>query len=227
MVGTQATIPEIEYPIEAIVYFLVMSNRENCRALLSRHLTQQVHDDTGTLRIECCGRLIGENNPRTIGQCSGNRNALRLAARELRRECVLSMPNLQVLQQFDSSLLCFRWWISSEIEHDCYIVQTTQERQQIVKLKNKTDFLKPQTPQIGTQPTLIVDNFAVKTHPARIRFDDATNDVQQRRFSRPAGTEQSNYLTRIDLDTDLAQRVHTGIAFAKMFGDGTRFNQRM
>ena len=40
MVSTQATIPEIEYPIKAIINFFIMSNRKDRRILLSRHLAQ-------------------------------------------------------------------------------------------------------------------------------------------------------------------------------------------
>ncbi len=98
VVSPETTIPEIENPIEAIINLFIMGNREDSRVLLSRHLAQQVHDDTRSLRVEGSGRFVGENDPRTIRQRTGYRNTLCLTTGELCRKRVFSVPDFQIFQ---------------------------------------------------------------------------------------------------------------------------------
>ena len=72
--------------------------------LIDGQLAQEVHDDLRALRIERGRRLVGQDDARTIGERAGDGDALRLAARKLRRERVLAAPDLEIVEQFDRPL---------------------------------------------------------------------------------------------------------------------------
>ena len=61
------SVAELEYPVEAIEDLVVVGDRDDRRLLLDGELAQEIHDDAGALGIQRGGRLVGEDDTRTIG----------------------------------------------------------------------------------------------------------------------------------------------------------------
>jgi hypothetical protein len=53
-----------------------------------------------------------------------------------------------------------------------------------VELEDEADLLQAHAAQVPPQPTAVIDDLAVETHPAFIRVDDGTDDVEQRALAR-------------------------------------------
>ena len=63
-----------------------MRRDDHRRAVLGRHAGEQVDDLAARLRVEVAGRLVGEHDARLDRERARDRDALLLAAREVRRE---------------------------------------------------------------------------------------------------------------------------------------------
>ena len=75
-----------------------MRDANDRSVLINCHLAQQIHHNSGALRIERRGGLISENNARPVGQRASNRHALGFAARELRRRRVLAVADFEIVE---------------------------------------------------------------------------------------------------------------------------------
>ena len=63
--------------------------RDQRRAAFAAHQVQEFgEDDVGGVLVEIAGRLVGEHQRRLVGERAGDRDALLLAARQLRRAMV-------------------------------------------------------------------------------------------------------------------------------------------
>jgi hypothetical protein len=102
-VGHKSTVAQPENVIEPIQNHFVMRHDDDCGALIDGNPTQQIHHDPGALRVERRGRLVCENNARPIGKRAGNRYPLRFAAGELRGHRVLTVADLEIVEQFDGT----------------------------------------------------------------------------------------------------------------------------
>ena len=60
-----------------------MCDGDDSSLLLDCELTQKIHDDSGTLGIERCCQLVGQNDARLVGECAGDGVALRPTPRIL------------------------------------------------------------------------------------------------------------------------------------------------
>ena len=76
--------------------------------LINCYLAQQVHHDSGALRIERRGGLISENCAGPVSQRASNRHALGFAARELSRHRVLAVPDFKIVEQVNGAAVCGR-----------------------------------------------------------------------------------------------------------------------
>ena len=60
--GFEPTVAQPKYVIEPIENHFVVGDADDRSILIDRDLAQQVHHDSGALRIERRGRFIGKNN---------------------------------------------------------------------------------------------------------------------------------------------------------------------
>lgn len=75
--GTKLAVAKLEDTIKPIEDLFIMRHGNDGRILIDRHLAEQIHDDSGALRIECRSRLISENDARPVGESTGNSYPLR------------------------------------------------------------------------------------------------------------------------------------------------------
>jgi hypothetical protein len=68
------------------------------RVLLDRNPPEQIHHDACALGVKRRGGLVGQNDARSIGERTGDRHPLCLAARELCRHRVPAMADLEIVE---------------------------------------------------------------------------------------------------------------------------------
>src|SRR6185295_4465399 len=79
-----AAVEEVDRPLRVAGEARVVGDHADRRALVVQ-LLEQVHDLLAVARVEVAGRLVGVQDRRLADDRAGDRNALLLAARELRR----------------------------------------------------------------------------------------------------------------------------------------------
>ncbi len=129
----EAAVAQIKNLVKAVENFLVVRYCDNRGILLDSDFAKHVHHDSGALGVQCCRRLVGENNPRPVGECACNGDPLRLAAGEFGWHRVLAMTDFEVVQQLDRALPCGPGICASELQHESNIVSGIEEGDQIVK----------------------------------------------------------------------------------------------
>jgi hypothetical protein len=79
-----------------------------------------------------------------------------------------------------------------------------EERKQIVELEDEADLLEAEPAQIRPEPVTVVNEVAVQAYAPAARFEDAADDVEERRLPRTARAEECNHLAGGDLQADVA-----------------------
>src|SRR4249920_3897317 len=129
---------------------------------------------------------------------------------------MFAVTYLKIVQQIDGACPRRRRAIASETENYCDIIGAIEKRKQIRVLKYEAHLVEPQATQVGTQPVLVINHFAVESQTAVARFHDTGDAVEQRCLARSAWSHQSDHLARINIHIDIAQRIDTRGARAKI-----------
>jgi hypothetical protein len=79
------------------------------------------------------------------------------------------------------------------VENERHIVGGIEERQQVVELEDEADLLQPHAAQIMPQPAVVVDDFAVEPHPALVRIDDGSDDVEKCALAGALRSQQADH----------------------------------
>ena len=174
------------------------------------------------LGVERGGRLVGEDDARTVGERPGDRHALGLAAGQLGGKGVLAMADLEIVQQLDSPACVPRRLVPRQLQHHRHVVGGVEERQQVVELEDEADLLQPQPAQIAPQPAAVVDQLAVQAHASARRIEDAADDVEQRGLARAGRAAQGDHLAGAHVERDVAQGIDAGLPLAEMLGDAAQ-----
>jgi hypothetical protein len=219
-IRTPQTDPPFKQPRSCL---LVVGYDDDRRLLLDGNAPHQIHDDASTLRIERSRRLVCQNDPRMVRKSASDGDALRLAARQLRRKCILAMTDLQVIEQLVCTRPGIRRGKSREMKDNGYVFDTRQERQQIVILEDEADFFEPQLPQIASQPSTVIDLLPFQHELAgggiENAAENAADDVQHGGLARAAGAAKADHLAGRDLKGHAAQGVHASRSFAEMLAN--------
>ena len=142
--GFEPTVTQTIYVIEPIKDHFIMRYTNYCSIPINCHLAQQIHHNSGALRIERRGGLIGENYAGPISQRASNRHTLGFAARKLRGHRVLAMTDLEIVEQVDGARMCRRGAKSGKMQHHSDVVAAVEKWQQIGVLKDEADLIEPE-----------------------------------------------------------------------------------
>ena len=126
----------------------LVGDDDDCDAQLTVDFLNELQNGVGRVRVQGARRLVAEQHLRVRCQRAGNRNALLLAAGQLRRVGVGLIGQTDQLQQLTGAGLGL---VSGDLrqlhrEHD--IAQTGALHQQVELLKNHGD-LTPGRAQVG------------------------------------------------------------------------------
>jgi hypothetical protein len=99
-----------------------------------------------------------------LARARGYGHPLRLASRQLGRECALAPADLQVVEELRSARSRVGDFVAGQLQHEGDVVGRVEERQQVVELEDETDLFQSQAPQIVPQPLPVVDDVTVEAH---------------------------------------------------------------
>src|SRR5439155_17976701 len=104
-----------------------------------RQLPQYRNDLVGSLAVEVPRRLVGQQNARLVRQCARDRNALLLAAGELRRKVARTRRETDLLQQIRGAGATLRVVQAQGHHRELDVLGRRQRRDQIEALEDESD----------------------------------------------------------------------------------------
>jgi len=129
VLSIEPSVAQLENVVEAIEDLLVVRDRDDRGIPLEGELSEKIHHDFRTLRVEGRGRLIRQYYAWLIRQGARNGHALRFAAGQLGRHRVLSVAYLQVVEQLYRPLVHAGLFETGKLQYDSHIVRRVEERQ--------------------------------------------------------------------------------------------------
>jgi hypothetical protein len=167
-------------------------------------LAEQIHDLGGRERVEVAGRLVGEDHPRVGDECTRDRHALLLTARQLVGQVV---PPLAEPHSFQRGTGAAPAVVGARVdERQLHVGLRVRARDEVEGLENESDpgaadpgeLVLRERADIG--PVEAVDAGRGQVH--------ATEDVHERGLARPGRTHDRHELALGDREVDVVERVH-------------------
>ena len=174
--------------------------------LADQPVEQGEHGPPG-LDVQVPGRLVRKQQRRVMDQCPGNRHALLFPAGQLVGKTRAAVGQPHRVQEFSGPPDLRRAAVSVQFQRQADVFRHGQRGDEVVELEDEADLLAPeQGPLALGQPceTHLAPVHA-HTHVPAGRQIDAADQIQQRRFSRPAAPEQHHALSRGDLCVEPAE----------------------
>jgi hypothetical protein len=103
---------------------------------------EQLDDVGARVAVEIARRLVGEENPRLIGERPRDGDALLLAARELRRKVIETIAQPHPAQQLARAIA--RAAFSAELQRHLHVFERRECGDQLKALEHEADFLAAQ-----------------------------------------------------------------------------------
>ena len=166
-------------------------------------LLEQLDDLLGGAAVERAGRLVGEDDMRVVDQRAGDRHALLLPARKLRRLVVLAMGEPD-LGEARLGLLARAGMPVPRIEEgERHIVEGARPRQQVEGLEDEADLLVAVGGElVGAEPAELA---ALDFERAAGRRVERADQIHEGRFARARGAGHREILAARHLDADALQ----------------------
>ena len=112
-------------------------------AAFGTHFVEEIEERLRRVRIETAGRLIGEEDSRTVDERAGERNALLLAGRELRRTVEGPIAQADPLEEWTRARLAGRFGPAREDLRERHILDRREVRQESERLEHEADRFAP------------------------------------------------------------------------------------
>src|SRR5579885_2082574 len=173
---------------------------------MSQHM-EKLHGLEASFGIECSGWFIGHENWRITGKCTGNRNPLFFPTAQLQRIPVKPVSEPNKRQKLVCTVPGGGFGNSQQIQGHHDIFSGCENWKQIICLKNETKLPKPQCGEL-----LLIEllrRFSGHSHSTRCRLEEASEDMEQSRFSAPRRTHEEEHFAGIDLKSDVSQHCKT------------------
>ena len=176
-------------------------------------VVEDAHHFLGRCRVECAGRFVGKDQRRVGGDRSGDRDALLLSTRELRR-CVLDpIGQSDEIQRLEGQAppLGFRHLGVDEREFD--VGQCARARNEVERLEHEPDASVADARKLVVVERADID--AVEEEPTSGGDVEASDDVHHRRLAASGGAHDGNEFAPLDHQRDVAQRSYFGVPCAE------------
>ena len=174
---------------------LVVGRDQRGAALAADQVEEFGEDDVGGVLVEIAGRLVGENQRRLVGERAGDRDALLLAARQLRRAVVSRWPRPSVAEQLFGALARrFRRRAVDQLRQDD-ILARVEIGQQMMELIDEAEASR----RSRVRPVVVELRRFLARDPDRA-FEAALEQadrLQQGRLARTRRAEQRDDLARL------------------------------
>ena len=176
----------------------------------------QGKDVVGRAAVEIAGGFIGQHAGRLRDQGAGNRHALALATRELRRFVRGALAQADGGQDGIGLTECLRPLHAADEQGHGDVFLGGKFGQQVVELVHKAQVLvAPLALFARVHAVQIAPQLHHLAGTGRVQ---AAQQVQQRAFARAAGTDDGQRLARMHLDVHTLQHLHLHRAVVKAFG---------
>jgi hypothetical protein len=173
-------------------------------------VVEERHDLDRGLRVEVAGGFVGQDDGRAIDECTGNGDALTLAAGELVGLVHHALGEVYLRQDFLGALDALGCGRAVIDERQFDVVQRGGASEQVECLEDEADFL------VANAGELIIVEFgdvvAVEPVMALRGRIEAAEEVHQRGFAGTGRAHDGDVLVVADTDVDAAQGVHLLVA---------------
>ena len=192
-----------------------MGHEHHGLTVFLREPGQQIKHERGIFYVEITRRFVGQNNRRLIRERTGHRDALLLAARELRAQAMGFCAEADRGQQAMRPLGHLGETEAAEFAHGHHdVFQRRELEHQKVKLKHETDVL---TPGRRARQVVRVRHFtAVDLDLAAIRLVQQAQQIKQRRFAATRRAHDRVDLTTARFERDAFEDVHAGVVLTQI-----------
>lgn len=172
-------IREPDLPARASCKRCVMRHDYNCRAGLPVQLLEQCNNSLATRGIEIACWLVSEQDRRTIGECTRDRDTLLFATGELHREVCSALAEPDALEQVGRTSL--GTGLTSEFQRNLNVLGGRECRDELKTLEDEPYFRRShsrtvilaQAGHLGT----------IQDHAASARCIETREQTQQRSFT--------------------------------------------
>src|SRR5581483_5559677 len=178
----------------------VVRRDDHRRAALGGEPGEQVDHVGARFRVEVPGRLVGEDYPRLDGERARDRDALLLAAGELRRQVVCPLGEADLAQEREGAQPQLLARNSRRGEAGLDVLERRQRRDQVELLEDEAEGAQPQLGELVVAELGQVAAF--EEHVAGGGTVERAEELQQRRLARPARPLQRDELARLDRQVD-------------------------
>ena len=180
----------------------VVGHHHDGLAPVIQHLKQSQNIVSGC-PVQISGRFIAEQKPRIRDQGAGNRHALLLAARELRRFVFRPAAETDDFENGFYALTPIRFGQGRKQQRKFHIPRRGQRGHQIVELKDKTDIARtPGCELSGRHP---VDPRVLDKDFAPIRTVQTADKIEKRGLSRSRWAHQGQKISRSNREIQVMQ----------------------
>jgi acyl-CoA thioesterase-1 len=189
---------------------------------------EQLDDPSTGVAVQIPGRLVGEENARSVGEGAGDRHPLLFAAGELRREVVETVAEPDALE--DVARAFHYMVLAPQLERHLHVLDRGECRDQLKALEDETDLFAAHA-----GPRILVhrrDVDSVEVNRTVRRCIKTGEETEESSFAAAGGTHDRDELALLDRERDVAQdyepvipaliflrqaacREHMGIAWKK------------
>jgi hypothetical protein len=148
-------------------------------------LKEELMEFVFILGVKISGRFVCKYYRRVIYKGTGYGNPLLLSAAEFRRLMVEPVAEIQETQQFGCTAFCLSLALSGNICRNTNIFKSCKFREQLMKLKNKTDVGVPECCKGSSPQTAYVR--IIKINSPSIGAIESAYNLKKSGFSGPAG----------------------------------------
>ena len=85
-----------------------------------------------------------------------------------------------------------------------------------MELKDKADLLQPEAAEIPFEPLVCINLCAVDAEPARVRFDNASDDVEKGGLAGTGRSQERHDLAGLNTEADVSEGIDPGFALPEM-----------
>ena len=168
------------------------------------HLFQQIHDLHTSLRVQCAGRLIRQQNIGIVHQRTGNGHTLHLATGHLIGLLMQLIAQAHILQRLHRPLAALPFGNTGDGQRQFHIGQYSLVRNQIVALEHKTNGMV--AVRIPVTVGIFFCGNAIDDQIAAVVPVQATDHIEQGGFAGTAGSQNRHKLVIPQIQAYAIQR---------------------
>ena len=154
--------------------------------------------------VEVPRRLVGEDDARLLDERPGDRDALLLAAGEMRRQVGRAIGEADLLEQGERAGTRLVVRDAGRSDRRLHVVDCGERRDQVELLEHEPERPQPEIGEGGVAERAEV--LAFEAHGPLARAVERAEQLEQRRLARAARADERDELARADVEVDPVER---------------------